>query len=316
MLINHVLATEQKSRIFDDLIESYSKYSSYEHVASIDPIDDADVCIHHRINKSKKIPRNSLAFIHHDLMDIDPAFSLKQYLLPIRKTSGIICLNTLQRKILLEEGLKSQIEVIPHGYACTTEAIEIFKGIKLRKSRQQNFNETKKTVLFINSRRYMRGVKGESNIRMLVKDLDINSYEFRLCGKDRLIDAIHARNNGFTAIHNQPKSYLESLELYNHADLLLILSWYEGGPASLPEAISTETPVITRRIAMAHDLFEENYLGFFSNYEELQTLLTNWRSSKEFREELNAQTQNAVKNVLSQAAVSNAIDKFCERILK
>ena len=86
MLINHVLATAQKSRIFDDLIKSYTQYSSHDHVISFDPIDDADVYIHHRINKSKSIPRKSIAFVHHDLMDIDPAFSLKQYLIPIKKT--------------------------------------------------------------------------------------------------------------------------------------------------------------------------------------------------------------------------------------
>ena len=166
MLINHVLATDQKSRIFDDLIESFAQYSSYEHIASIDPIDDADVYIHHRINKSISIPRKSIGFVHHDLMDIDPAFSLKQYLIPIKKMSGVICLNTLQRKVLLEGGVKSKkIEVIPHGYACSNDAINIFKSISIKKSKSKKYDNDQKTVLFINSRRYLRGVKGESNLR-------------------------------------------------------------------------------------------------------------------------------------------------------
>ena len=162
----------------------------------------------------------------------------------------------------------------------------------------------------------MRGVKGESNLRMLVKDLDVNSYEFHFCGKDRIIDSIYARNNGFTAIHNQPRSYLSLLELYDQADLLLNLSWYEGGPANLPEAISTKTPVITRRIGIAFDLYGSNYLGFFNSYEDLHEKLVHWRTSTSFRDELISQTKDAAKHVLSQADVSHAIDKFCEQIFK
>lgn len=316
MLINHVLATEQKSQIFDDLIESYVQYSSHEHVTSIDPIDDADVYIHHRVNKSKSIPRKSIAFVHHDLMDIDPAFSLKQYLTPIKKTSGVICLNSLQRKILLEENVKSKIEVIPHGYACSTDAINIYESISLKKSQSKIYIDDKKTVLLIKSRRYLRGVKGESNLRMLVKDLDVNSYEFQFCGKDRVLDCIYARNNGFKAVYHQPKLYLSSLELYDSADLLLNVSWYEGGPANLPEALIMNTPVITRRIGIAFDLYQPNYPGFFENYEDLYEKLLYWRTSKSFRDELISQTSNAAKQLLSQMDVSLAIDKFCEQILK
>lgn len=316
MLINHVLATEQKSRIFDDLIESYAQYSSHEHIASVDPIDDADVYIHHRVNKSKSIPRKSIAFVHHDLMDIDPAFSLKQYLIPIKKTSGVICLNTLQRKALLDEGVKSKIEVIPHGYACSNDAINIFQSISIKKSKSKTYGNNQKIVLFINSRRYLRGVKGESNLRMLVKDLDVNSYEFQFCGKDRVIDSIYARNNGFAAVHQQPRSYLSSLELYDRADLLLNLSWYEGGPANLPEAISTKTPVITRRIGIAFDLYGPDYPGFFESYDDLYEKLVNWRTSTTFRDELITQTNEAATHLVSQADVSHAIDKLCEQILK
>jgi hypothetical protein len=215
MLINHVLATEQKSRVFDDLIESYAAHSSHEHIVSIDPTNDADVYIHHRVNKSRSIPKNSIAFVHHDLMDIDPAFSLKQYLVPIKKTTGVICLNSLQRKALLDNGVKSKIEVIPHGYVCSTDAINIFQDISIKKSQSKIYGNDQKTVLVVNSRRYLRGVKGESNLRMLVKDLDVNSYEFQFCGKDRVIDAIYARNNGFAAVYKQPRSYLSSLELYD-----------------------------------------------------------------------------------------------------
>lgn len=316
MLINHVLATEQKSRIFQNLIESYAAYSSHEHIASIDPIDDANVYIHHRVNKSRRIPNNSISFVHHDLMDIDPAFSLKQYLVPIKKTTGVICLNSLQRKALLDHGVKSKIEVIPHGYACSTDAINIFQNISIKKSQSKIYGNDQKTVLFVNSRRYLRSVKGESNLRMLVKDLDVNSYEFQFCGKDRVIDSIYARNNGFAAAHQQPRSYLSLIELYDPADLLLNLSWYEGGPANLPEAISTLTPVITRRIGIAYDLFEVNYPGFFSSYEELYSRLVLWRSSASFRDELISHTQNAAERIRSQADASIAIDKFCEQIYK
>lgn len=316
MLINHVLATEQKSRIFDDLIKSYAQYSSHDHVTSLDPIDDADVYIHHRINKSNSIPRNSIAFVHHDLMDIDPAFSLKQYLIPIKKTSGVICLNTLQRKALLEGGVKSRIKVIPHGYACSDEAINIFESIHIKKAKSKTYNNDKKTVLFINSRRYLRGVKGESNLRILVKDLDVGSYEFQFCGKDRVVDTIYARNNGFAAFHQQPRSYPSSLELYDRADLLLNLSWYEGGPANLSEAISTSTPVITRRIGIAFDLYGPDYPGFFESYDDLYKKLVYWRTSKTFRDELISHTNDSATRLLSQADVSHTIDKLCEQILK
>lgn len=316
MLINHVLGSEQKSRIFDDLIKSYTEYSSHDHLSSIDPIVDADVYIHHRINRSKIIPRNSIAFIHHDLMDIDPSFSLKQYLIPIKKTDGVICLNSLQKRTLLKESVKSQIEVIPHGYASSTEAINIFKDISQKKSHSKIHSDKSKTVLYINSRRYLRGVKGESHLRLLVKDLDVNSYEFHFCGKDRIIDCLYARNNAFTAIYNHPKSYLSSLKLYEQVDLLLNLSWYEGGPANLAEAISTNTPVFTRRMGIAFDLYEQSYPGFFKSYDDLHKKLVYWRTSTSFRDEVISQSKDAAKQILSQSDVSHAIDKFCEEIFR
>jgi len=314
MLINHVMATEQKSRIFDDLIASYSLYSSHEHVISVEPLQHADVYIHHRINKSKHIPNKSLAFIHHDLSDIDPAFSLKQYLVPTRKVNGVICLNSLQKQILQDQSVSSDIKVIAHGYACTPSALETFNSIRSGKSNNHIPSQHLKTVLFINSRRYIRGVKGESSLRMLTKDLDTSAFEFHLCGKDRIIDAIFIRNSGFTVLFHQPKHYIDTLKLYRCPDLLLNLSWYEGGPANLPEAIYAGVPVITRRIGMAHDLFDKDYMGFFSNYEGLQRIIASWRSSEHFREELLSQTRNSAEKLKSQADVGMEIDKFCESL--
>jgi len=315
MLINHVMGTEQKSRIFDDLIQSYAANSSHEHYVTTDPIPFADVFIHHRINKSESIPKNSIAFVHHDLNDIDPALSLAQYIKPIKKVGGIICLNTDQEKILREEDIKSPIKVIPHGYVCNTTAIEILKNIrnyKLKKSTEIN----KPTTLFINSRKYLRGVKGESNMRLLFIDLDPKNFDFMFCGKNRAIEAIAGRNRNFKTYAHQPASYNNSIELYEHADLLLNLSWYEGGPANLPEAISSGTPVITRKIGMAIDLFSKDYLGFFSNYKDLKKILKCWRNDKSFADELIKQTYEANSRLISQAETSQTIDKFCEQILR
>jgi glycosyltransferase involved in cell wall biosynthesis len=314
MHINHVLGTDQRSRIFDDLIYSYKTYGNLDHEVSVDPAKNADIYIHHRINRSEWIPKNSIAFIHHDLSDIDPAFSYGNYMNKIRSVKGIICLNSCQKIILKAEHLISDFVIIPHGYRCSEDILTLFDEI-IEYKNSHKINMSTKVNLFINSRRYRRGVKGDSLMRRLFQDLDPDRFRWTLCGEDRLIDSISCQNFGFENDLKLTKNYPETIRLYREADLLLNLSWYEGGPANLPEALSTATPVISQRIGMALDLFESDYLGFFNSYRELLSILKNWETNKLFRQNLQEQTLAAASKLKSQKDVAIAIEDFAQGIL-
>ena len=310
------MATDQQSSIFNDLISSYSAYSDYDHLVSEDPLDGEFVYIHHRINKSSSIPENSIVFIHHDLDDIDPAFSLLQYLNPIKKTSAAICLNSSQANVLISNGYRGQIHIIPHGYVATDEALTTFAKIRNFKTTNRSSSKTtrKKHNLVINSRRYLRAVKGESYLRRLFQDLDQNVFSWTFLGTDRLIDSLAARRNNFSIRYIQPQNYVEVVEGYQHADLLLNLSWYEGGPANVPEAIMTQTPIFTRRIGMAVDVLPETYLGYFSDYDDLLEILQKWVQSSTFRQNINEQIKTASLSLSTQKGVARDIDVVAKEI--
>ncbi|MCP4177423.1 MAG: glycosyltransferase, partial [bacterium] len=57
--------------------------------------------------------------------------------------------------------------------------------------------------------------------------------------------------------------YKKFIKLYSRLSFLLILSQYEGGPASLPEAIASYTPVITTKVGMCIDYIKHGVNGYF-----------------------------------------------------
>jgi len=243
--INHVMSTEQKSRIFDDILGYFTTHShnDIQHHESVKPLEGALIRHYHRPQVEKTLIAPCVVTVHHDLEESDDWLSIEKFLPRYREANVIICLNSLQKDILASHGIYNTV-VIPHGYNS--------KFIKPNINRPRHRNG--KIQIGLISRRYPRKVKGEAYIFELLKRLDPEHFAFILIGGDRLITSKYLQKMGFESLcfENAPYSVIASA--YQSLDLLLMASRYEGGPANIPEAVAAAVPIYCNPIGMAKDL--------------------------------------------------------------
>lgn len=256
-LINHVMSKDVESGIFSAIMKYFKEYSPnwVRHEVSILPIEGAAIHHYHRPHLEKKLVSNSVCTVHHDLDDPDVWHSKPRFLPRYMEAAGVICLNQTQKQILYADGIaEDQLYVVPHGYND--------KVLRLR----SNINTgaaSDKVNLGIASRRYARRVKGEAYLSELVKRLDPDLFSFTFVGQDRSIDAIAFRRLGFEVTVFERLPYRVFQSYYEAIDALLMCSSHEGGPANIPEAIATGTPVLSSPIGMAKDLIRHGHNGMF-----------------------------------------------------
>lgn len=250
MIVNHVMSQNVYSKIFDDILNRFKKLSKHGvvHIVSIDPIDEADVWHYHRPQLESQLLNRSVVTVHHDLSDNDPWLSIDKFLPRYREAKKIICLNELQSTMLKRHGIENTI-VIPHGYDKS-----IFKPKK------ENI-DSNKVRLLISSRRYGRRVKGESYLIELLRFLNPDFVEFVLVGGERTIDKHYLNKFGFDCEVHERLPYRIYGNLYSSIDFLFMASIFEGGPANIPEAVASGTPVICNPIGMARDCVEDGLNG-------------------------------------------------------
>ncbi|HIP13617.1 MAG TPA: glycosyltransferase [Arcobacter sp.] len=254
MRINFVMSNTVSSGIFNAIIKEFKKYipRDYELFVTEHPLDNVDIYHYHRPNLETELRCNSVVTVHHDLEDTDPWFDASQFIDMYHQANKIICLNNEQKKILLiNEDLDNTI-VIPHG---------INKNLFSNSERYVKPEE--KFKIGIISKRYARRVKGEAYLHELYKRLDVNNVKFYFVGESRTIDAYEVHELGFEAEVYEYLPYNLFDEIYNEIDILLVPSLFEGGPANIPEALYTRTPILGREIAMIKDLLIEGVNGYF-----------------------------------------------------
>ena len=250
MIINHVLSSKIYSNIFNSIIKYFKEYSPNDinNIVSINPINNADVYHYYRIHIEDKIFSNSVVTVHHDLNDSDRWLNINSFLEKYKKVNRIICLNSIQKKILKQYGIDNTI-VIPHGYQDRI-FIPSLKRIENRKLR-----------ILICSKHYDRRVKGEGYLIELLKFVDNRILEFILVGESRSKDIELFKKFGFNIEIYEYLPYRIFGELYKNIDFLLMCSYYEGGPANIPEAIASGTPIICNPIGIAFDMVTDGYNG-------------------------------------------------------
>jgi len=253
MRINFVMSNAVSSGIFNAIIGYFKKYLPLEHELFVTehPLDNMDIYHYHRPNLEIYLKENSIVTIHHDLEDTDPWFDSSQFIDNYHQANKIICLNQKQKDLLeLNEDLRNTI-VIPHGVNT-----DIFK-------QTNRHYPSSKLKIGIVSKRYGRRVKGEALLYELYKRLDTNKIEFYFIGENRTVDIYEAEQFGFEGHIFEKLPYNMFNTLYHKIDILLVPSLFEGGPANIPEAIYTKTPIIGRKIAMISDMIKENINGYF-----------------------------------------------------
>lgn len=245
MIINHVMSNMVYSKIFLDILNRFKNYSRHTIVASEKPISNADVYHYHRINLEniENLCYPCICTVHHDLYDIDKTLSINLFIDKYLKMNSIVCLNRTQKTILEKYGCKN-IKIIPHGY----DQNIFVPNHKCQKN---------KISILVISRRYGRGVKGEAYLKELLQYLDNSKISFTLVGEDRTKDYNYFLKFGFECNVHEKLPYKSFGSLYNSHDFLLVNSTFEGGPANVPEAIATGTPILATEVGMIPDILED-----------------------------------------------------------
>jgi glycosyltransferase involved in cell wall biosynthesis len=251
--INHVLSTWWlSSRIFADLIRRDTSLAApgMAVTSSVRPKRGADVHHYHRPNLENRLRPTSVATVHHDLRETARWLALPRFLARYREARLVHCLNRTQQAILHEHDI-AHTELIPHGV----------DRIVFPVPQRPRLPVPGKLRLGFISRRYDRGVKGEALLEALLHHLDPARVSFVFVGRGRWREARIARGHGFRAESYERLPYRLLGEVYRRIDALLILSEFEGGPASLPEALGSGVPVIATAVGMCADLVEDNCNG-------------------------------------------------------
>ncbi|WP_210165741.1 glycosyltransferase family 4 protein [Rhizobium sp. YS-1r] len=243
------MSSDLKSGIFSDFLGYLAENGGDDisHITTIAPLPDADVYHFHRPQLEDRLPANSVVTVHHDLAESDPWLDFSRFSQPYKDAGRIVCLNSQQYRWLTMRGYE-RLEIIPHGYNA-----RFLHPIK-RGSRP-------KIILGLASRRYGRRVKGEALLFEIAKRLPPDKFGFLLVGPGRTQEAHFLLNFGFETRVFEHLPYRLFQRFYQEIDALLILSWYEGGPACIPEAIATATPIISTSVGMAPDYLKQGTNG-------------------------------------------------------
>ncbi|MEZ2605017.1 glycosyltransferase family 4 protein [Kluyvera intermedia] len=302
-IINHVFSNNVKSLIFEHILEYHKKYRREHHevIGSVNPIDNADVYVYHRPHLEKKLMENSIAIVHHDLNEFDPWFHLDKFEPRYREAKYIACLNLTQKRIL-QERFFTNLKLIPHGYDDN-----IFKS----RLAPKRYRKDKKVCIGIISKYYLRGVKGESSVIEIAKRLPTSHFEFILAGEGRGILNEQLLKFGFKSNHIDFLPYNEYDKIYNEIDFLLVTSFYEGGPANIPEAIATGTPVITTPVGMARDLISNGHNGvvLHGRYDDYAQLIIDSSTEENFNK-LSENSLSSKHKILTWNAVIDNYSKI------
>jgi glycosyltransferase involved in cell wall biosynthesis len=252
--VNHVMSSSQNSKIFNDIISYFNKYSpvNISHISSETPLAGALIRHYHRAQLENNLIAPCVVTVHHDLRDNDAWLSIEKFIPRYKEASVVICLNKSQEEILNNLEINNTV-VIPHGFNTTL----------IKKNLSAPRSWTGKIQLAIISKRYGRKVKGESYIHELAKLLDPELFSFILIGGDRLMCSKYLESLNFevTCLENAPYSVIA--DFYQKIDLLLMTSHFEGGPANIPEAVAAGVPILCNPIGMAKDMVRQDVNGLY-----------------------------------------------------
>ncbi|MED7820124.1 MULTISPECIES: capsular polysaccharide export protein, LipB/KpsS family [unclassified Francisella] len=260
-ILNIVKSSYVKSRIFEDIIEYFKRYSEFDIIVTLKSIKNASVYYYFRPHLEERLKPNSIVTVHHDLNDPDPNLNIKKFIDRYIEAFLVICLNNSQKEELQLYGIYNTI-VIPHGYD------------PYMLSKKTSYIYKPKTVIGFFSSYYPRLVKGEKFLFKLFALLPKDDFKFILVGKRRKKTAVNLRSLGFECIVFESLPYRFLTKLYSYIDFLLITSTHEGGPACLPEALYTNTPVISTRVGMVNDFKGEGIFFLTGNLSQDVSLLS------------------------------------------
>lgn len=264
MVINFVMSSYVESKIFNDIISYFRIYSKFRIIVTKNPIKNANSYYYFRPHLESKIKDHSIVTVHHDLEEDDQKLNLNLFLNRYKECKLIICLNSNQQKILKKYNIYNSL-IIPHGYN---------KKLLYKKKKVKE----KINIGFFSSF-YPRGVKGENYMLNLFKKLPREKFHFTLVGKKRKVLAKELNLLGYECEVYENIPYRFFIKLYQKIDCLLIVSNFEGGPASLPESLATGTPVVTTKVGMANDFTNKEVIFLSKNSNNDRKIFLNFEEN-------------------------------------
>lgn len=256
MIVNFVISEDKASRIFSDIFRRFMECPELRIVVSERPVEGCDIHHYHRPQMEAHLYGNAVVTVHHDLEDPDPFVDFELFRARYREAQRIVCLNTLQRDFLEARGY-AHTTIIPHGYDSA-----LFRKRTIRK-----FDPAKKICLGITSKRYPRRFKGEVLLYALLDRMPRDRVRFLLVGEGRSEDAVRMRQLGFEVAVHEVLPYRLFPAVYEEIDFLLMVSTFEGGPANLPEAVASGTPVLATLTGMVPDMIRDGENGLMLSRE-------------------------------------------------
>src|SRR5689334_19706496 len=115
--VNHVLSSYfLSSPIFEDLFRRLAAAAPGDFVLNktVRPDRRAALRHYHRPHREIRLRNPSVVTVHHDPREHHPSLPLNRFLARWREAHQVICLNSLQRDLLVAHGV-TRVEVIPHG---------------------------------------------------------------------------------------------------------------------------------------------------------------------------------------------------------
>jgi glycosyltransferase involved in cell wall biosynthesis len=253
MLLNHVLSNDTHSAIFTAIFDYFAEHKpgGWEVAVSAHPLPNADVHHYHRPHLESKLSERAVVTVHHDLRDPDAWLEPSRFLPRYREARRVICLSRSQQHFLAGHGVSNTV-VIPHGF-----------NERVLRPRPEHDAVDGPLRLGLFSTFYERRVKGEAYLYDLIKLLDPACFSWIVVGERRLSTAERLADLGYGVRLFEHLPYRLFQQLYESIDFLFMCSNFEGGPANIPEAVATGTPVLTTRVGLAPDFVEEGVNGFF-----------------------------------------------------
>jgi glycosyltransferase involved in cell wall biosynthesis len=239
------MSSNVTSPIFNSLIKYFSQ-ANIKSIKTIAPVDNADLYYYFRPHLEIKLRSPCVVTVHHDLLETGDSLSISKFIPRYLEANLIICLNRAQQDILQTYNI-TNTTIIPHGY---NSDIFFFK---------HKIQRNKKTIGFI-SHFYPRLVKGEKHLANIAAHLPVSDYKFILVGRHRKKLANQLIENGFEIEVYEHLPYWLFGKLYQRLSCLLITSMFEGGPASLPEALASNTPIFSMPVGMVNDYKGSNLI--------------------------------------------------------
>lgn len=244
MLVNHVLSSSLPSNIFSALFDYSARYAppGWQVEVSVEPLPQATIRHYHRPQLERALKRPCVVTVHHDLHDPNPSNAWERFAPRYREASRVICLNLLQQGFLGRHGI-DHTALIPHGYNDEV--------LSLRRDQPSLLERVRLGFL---SNRYRTRFKGEAHLLELAKRLSPTHFEFLLVGEGRGETARALERLGFATRCYEFVPYRLFQHVYESVDYLLMCSNFEGGPANLPEALATGTPILATKVGVAPEV--------------------------------------------------------------